>query len=636
MGQLSYEIDFGGGFETAQPRNWKDARLEAIFTNASPSATIQSISFEFVGEVAKKINGYCAKGLAGGYGMLEGLPLKISLGTTEVFNGVLDLPNASSLYECDIVKIPLKQNKKIDWLNDTAHSFSFAYLKSIGAITPSDYKKTPFLVTSLPDMPQLTMLFLEEFTLIYQVAKEIENLSILIGQLAGDAGSTAGTLGGDTGILIATIAEIVLEIIYIGTLLLGILFTTEQILDQIVQTKRYKYCMRVEDLMKKACQFLGITFSSTILDSSSPYHNLTIMPKKMVIPPSGGFKYTPLGRLFSNPTGPIWADIRGDEQANANAYGYFDGTFKKLLNDFDQVFNSKPVFFNNKLTEEEVHFYNVLSGFVMPNEGDQGYTYNYPAPYGINASELASTYELRWMLDSSDENTIHRYEGTTCEVLIQPNTIGQSGNLLLPGLTQDEMPFSLAKRKDYLNIAEQAVNSLLGNIADILNSMSGVFNAIASKVNDAINTFGVGNSSAIPTIPTIVLPSLKVGYLELSGITFENQKMFIGTDSGGDWLIHPDNQKLLAASTIMQTFHGKNLLSRGNQWKLYKGKKCKMCANEFLSLIDNNVFTTPDAKIGKFDKLIWNPHNDMADSIDYRVNEKWTNNYNETIIIDGN
>lgn len=624
----NFQLNFGTGFvPVPPPANWPNIKFEPLFTSDTPSATLQNIGYIWEGNTAIQIYNYRTGGLTGATnGVLEGLPVRIFLGSVKIFDGILDLPAAT--WECDKITCTIRQSGQIEWIKSFSQSFDFALLFQLGIITSADFKKTPYCITTIPDYPQLTLLFLEEFVLGQQIAKEIDDLTNLIEMLVGDASVVATVLGApDAPTLAATIVEIVGEVAYITIMFVAIVALVEQIFDQIVQTKKYKYCMLVRTLFEKACAYMSqngypITVESSIFTNpSSPYYNLTIMPKKIIIPKIGQSVLS----KFDRPA---------DENRNSLSYGYYEGNFRKLMDEVGKVFNAKPYPYGGKLTFEEVHTYLIDSGFIMPNEGEPGYTYNYQDPHKLNIGELSSSYELAWSTDSQDENTLQQYGGTTCEIIIQPNTVAISQNLLMPGLTRIDLPFAMAKRKEYLSNVEQVLDTLINNVFSTANMILGIINDVINAINSVISWFG-GSNAVVPIIPIFPTVGAQVGFLELSNDTFSVQKMFIGTDNGEDWEIHPSNAALMSAVDIMQGFHGKNLMTRGNQWKLYAGKKFKICSADFFSILQHNLFTTADGKIGKFDKLVWNPTTQVAESVDFRIRENWTNNLNERLIVNG-
>ena len=62
----------------------------------------------------------------------------------------------------------------------------------------------------------------------------------------------------------------------------------------------------------------------------------------------------------------------------------------------------------------------------------------------------------------------------------------------------------------------------------------------------------------------------------------------------------------------------------------------KMCLGDYLKILNNNIFTTADNRIGKFEKIVWNVYNNEAESMDYRIKQDYCFNMIETITVDGN
>lgn len=88
-----------------------------------------------------------------------------------------------------------------------------------------------------------------------------------------------------------------------------------------------------------------------------------------------------------------------------------------------------------------------------------------------------------------------------------------------------------------------------------------------------------------------------------------------------------------SAMALMQDFHYTNLIGF-NQWKEYNGKKFRFTEHDFNSVQDKNVLTVPDGRAGKFLRVLWQIHKDYIDC-DFRIHDKFTNNYKLTITTDG-
>src|SRR5665647_448334 len=94
------------------------------------------------------------------------------------------------------------------------------------------------------------------------------------------------------------------------------------IFNNLIQPLKYKYGMKVSTLFQKACTYLQIPFSSTILQNSV-YKNLVIIPKKTTLINTPTFTETLFGNSVNRKN--------YDETHNSNAYGYYEGTFKDLI-----------------------------------------------------------------------------------------------------------------------------------------------------------------------------------------------------------------------------------------------------------------------------------------------------------------
>jgi len=230
-----FEIDFGSGFVlVSPPMNWKAIKLEAIFTSEHPSASLQSINFEWVDKTAKDILSYWAIGS----NFVKGLALRITIGTYVLPICVLDAPNASTEVSCDIVRTPIKRIQSIDWFIDQAKSFNFAYLDSLGLLP--NVKNIPYCISYIPDAAYLIMIGMQEVAMIIEIRKAISDVTAMASEepvaVAGVA--TVGFAG--AAVLVIKIIDIVAECAYIVFLAISVVSIAQKITDQIWQSKKYK------------------------------------------------------------------------------------------------------------------------------------------------------------------------------------------------------------------------------------------------------------------------------------------------------------------------------------------------------------------------------------------------------------
>jgi hypothetical protein len=381
----------------------------------------------------------------------------------------------------------------------------------------------------------------------------------------------------------------------------------QEIFDNIIQLPKYKLCMKVSTLFQKACDYMGIGFSSTILQSGT-YKDITIMPRKAAI--MNG-KYTnPFKRAYN-------------EKNNANAYGHYDGTFKQLIIEMQEYFNAACKVIKGTLYFERIDYWQAQTPYKLDNKGKPGFTFNYPDPHSTNAHETPANYFIIYQTDEQDQNTYNRYKGTSLQVICKPNIINTNPNILLKNLTQVRLGFALAKRKDHLNKVEELVGA-------IVISFTSLTNAIISAINFVTGIFGAVPIATLPPNPM----GNRIGWLELSSDFTGVPKIFIGQNQGGDWKVVPSNEFLTGAVTLFNQFHYINIPTRGNQWLIYKNKTIDLCCTDFTVLSQNNYIMTHDNKKAKATRILWNLHKETAD-IDFRVQQDYTKNLSETIIVDG-
>jgi len=751
MQSLRFEMDFGTDFTVVDPpRNWKDMKVQLIFDGAEIQAQLQSIVFEWVNSNYTKIKNYLNSGLGGGTGIYEGIGLKIYAGAgvapVVIFDGCLDTANRGYKEETGIIKCPIRDGRT-DWLNDVAQSFTFEYLTSLtagspGRITRADYKQTPYCISTIPNYTQAMMLSISLFLIVKESIDVICKIESLIARMIGEGMSWFQ--------LIMTIIEVILYLIYLYLLIKASLKLMQDLMDNIIQPKKWKLCMREADLWTKACDHLGLQFSSTIyginatLGYNGRYKNATWMPKKIVKPQGDSFF-----EIYHRPP---------DESTNPESYGYFEGTFKAYIDEMCKRYNARAIIKGNTLYFEEKHHWNLFNAYRMPNEGEVGYTFNYQDPHTTNADEIPVVYALSFQKDDQEINTYNDYTGTYAIAQMTPNVIHNKRNLLLNNAVEIQLGSALARRKMSMSKIERNLLEIIEGFnhwtQQVIDITDEVNNWIAGNapggVNDALGQipastlvgfftgqplFAVGSmvfgSSGFPifTAQNLTFDTDRVGWLLLSNDFIGIPKTFLGVQDGDDWKLDPANQDttvitsidmttlngtfvatgfggvygpfygtvvngfvsgsiacsppsgfvsgvitgtitgltgifsisvhgfagaghltfsgfltpLTGSSTsvggncsalaLMTDFHSLNFIDK-DQWLVYDNKKIRFSEKDFVQVSNNNVFLLPDGQRAKFTRVLWDMHNDTAE-VDFRINKKFTNNYNLKITTDG-
>lgn len=626
-----FEIDFGNGFVTVAPPINKDAiAIDMIFIKDKARARLQSINFEWVGETAVKINQYKENGLNGGKGIAYGLPLKIGVCGSQnqplAFDLMLNLGHSAARFECDRVVCPIFEAGGNDWLKKETQAITFWFLASAitdpvggykgpGRILFSDFKKTPYSLTTIPDGTQIITLSITALLIGIQIEQSIVLLTSYISR-----GIAALTPDPSPKPLLAGVYTVlaIAQLLIIIALLNALIKLLKAIVDNIIQLRKYKLCMREADHFLKLAAYIGATFSSTIYGYvgsnvttdgyDEKFVNATWMPRKVVMPilnPPLSFNF-----VYDRPE---------DENGNKKSFGHFEGTAAEWIERMENKYNAEAKMIDGVLHFEEKRALDKGTPYQIPNTAKVGYTFNLPDPHGTNLSELAPYTRLFFQIDESELNTLHRYRGTSVDVTIKNPAFPVNKYSGWGAGKNIDLGSALAKRKVYLNRVEQALDALFGEMFDFMDEVS--------------NLSGIGTPNILDQLDV----SKRIGWMELSNDSFSVPKTFIGVDVDGDWEIAPQSEENMSAISLLNNFHGKELPTRGNQWLTFFNHRSKFCCEDFLFISRSNILRTPDSppKNGKFTAMLWNLKEEVAENTEYRINEDYLSGLVESVKIDG-
>lgn len=634
--ELTFQIDFGTGLQTVQPpMNWKGLIVEIMFSAQSRKPFLSLGILDWVESNATKLTIRKNNAKTIGPSLYVGVPIRVTVCdiTTWVFNGYINLADGQTKFECDMVHTAVTETGKIDWFNDNAASFNFAYLASIGVIQPAfDYKLTPYVIIALPNYTQAALLLFAAFSMAQQISDVTTTIASLIDELSG----AVATYPPDVGQIIGYIIIIVLYVAYLFLLIALMVKLVQDFIDNIVQRKKWKLCMREADLFKRGCQYLGLTFQSNIYGVNEAigyggiFKDATYMPHKTLMLDNANdwraFFKRPVDESYNFPFNP-------------NVYGYYDdggGTFKEFVEDMMVKYNAEFVIKNNVFIFREKHGFNDAAPFIMPNTGEEGFVNNLPDPHGTNASECPSQYYLAFQTEIGDLTTLHRYTGTTVEASVLPNAIPNIRSLAHGTSVLIQLKQTLAKRKESLTDVEKILDDVINLVFGFLNGILQILNALLAVVNAIINLFG-GNPpqiNSIPLLPTNIFAG-RYGWMEISNDTFGLPKSFIGIQVGNDWELHPSTESWMSAISLFNNFHKKNLATGGNQALTFENHRFKFCCKDLVQVMNANILKDPLGRNGKFLKLRWDVHNSQAINVDYLIYTNFDNNLTTKIVVDG-
>lgn len=629
---LAFYLD---GILVDPPENWPEIEIELSWENNSPSASIKTNSFDFVGDNATFINTWVAQGLTGGNGITEGIPFGIkACNNITIFDGVLDLTAEGNYFDCDRCTVFIKQTDKIDWLSDVADSFTFAYLASdqitgSAHISKTDYVAIPYVINTIPNYTQAMLMGASVLVIQTQIIFSVLELTDLSNKLSGSLATATATAGLTSAQLFAYVLELVLLLTYFVSLIAAMIVLINDMKSYLYQDLKYKYGMRVSTLFDKACANLGLTFQSTIL-KQSVFKDLVIVPQKYTIKNQQG--------VFSNRDNP-------DDNENEKSYGYFDGTFGDLIRAMNDVFNAKVIIVGNTLHFEVFDHFQNISTYTLPDIVQE--------PYQTNASELASNYFITFATDERELNTFDDFGSTNAQCQFSQIVTGTQKNVMLKNLVNKELVFTKAIRKDDYTVIENLVKGFCNLFYTLYSVIYTPIDGILNIINQIGTFLGLNNltiQNPLPPLTTFAFTD-RVGAMLLETDFIGVQKLLLATTNTGDTIISADgtpvelqyvsfnNYLYVNAEFLLRNYHSHSFwldttLGIHNQFLRYKDKEVPFCCEDYNAVNLCNWIYTYDGKQAKALRLIWTPEKEQA-RIDYDVKQKYTNNIQQKYIVDG-
>lgn len=612
------------GQQIPEPANYKELSIDLSFDSESPSPALSTNQWDFQIDSSVKPLEHLKGGLTGGVGVFEGLPFNIEIydpKTNEriVFEQYLDMTDDPVLTR-DSAIVSSQEVTGINWINDVADGFTYQYLyEETSLLNDSHFVSVPYVINSVPNYKDAMLAIVSTTVVSFQLADAFGDL-------------TAESIRAlDPFSSIGAVLVLAFRIIRVIALLITLIKLIKDIIDLLIQPVKYHKGMYVKDLFEIGCKHLGLTFKSTIL-TSAPMNKLFILPSK-----------------FDAPLDQTDEDqrMRGFLEPSTDQTGYFDGTFGDLIRAMKLMFNAKVIPVDGELWfVREDHSFNTAQ-LKIPKIR--------PCDYSINSDELKSNYLIKFQTDTYDKNTITEYKGTIIKAQHEAIRCNNRKMKLLKGVENVNIPFALAKRKTELNIVEKIVMVFLDVASAILNTIIFVANAVIPIVNaigkiiklvkKVLNFFGVKTEKLkAPEIKKITRVDFgeilndRIGMLKLEFDDFNNPKIFLLNESSDprNTKMPENNNEIISARYLWENYHIISSFApypgneNGNQWFRYSASGLPFCFHDFLKVKNNNSIFDEEGNPAKVESIRWNVWNQTAD-IDYRVNQKYTNNLKVTL-----
>ena len=462
-------LDFYLGDQLVNPPlNWRGTKIKASFGSEIQPA-IETETFNYVNEAAKRIVTRANSGLNGGPGMFIGYPKKINItkGSTtyNAFDGFLDFTDEFRIINSVQVEAKAKQYAGANTLEEKAAGITFGYLENIGHITDSDYTTVEKVVEKENNFLEIAMTGIITYLMLKEIAEAIQRLQ---DRAATFSGILSGSITGGVGAAVYAGLALLVEAAYTALMIGYVIALAKQIVESFISPIIKDKCISYRRALEKGLSFLGYSLSTNISDLDA-FHFYPSNPKVEDLSIRGMFK-----RRSITSGVPTSLD-----------FGY---SFDEFLAVIKRTFRAKI-----QVEGDTVNVYNEYDEFWEQNS-------TYQMPDVLIESEERNTEEFRqsrlvkYGTDATDDWTTINFKGTVYEVITGPENSPDPRLNRHKGLEQISIPYALGNRKDELNLIERSLSELLG-LMDGLMSVFGVNKNLKSLVTRRVGMLKTWNTN---------------------------------------------------------------------------------------------------------------------------------------------
>lgn len=481
-------------------------------------------------------------------GLFEGIPYRIETNAGQSIEMYVDLTEGYEEEE-NRLQVTIKRRKGINNFRENANGTSFELMANSGVT----FEEEEIFYYILPNNQLETAITLGLATYVMtretiNAGKElVESVTELIKAstplpvVTVAPFPSVGTAIDVPAIIIASLKAI-FRLILFALVLVALIQLATKLFVLIFPPRRKGKGVKMQELLKKGCQYLGYDFQSTIFET---YPNYTLLP-------------VPLVRDRKS-----WFEVLPDEVLPAWQKGYPSSsdttpTLGSLIEAVETMFNARTRVFNGVVQIERRDFWqNLITTQIQPAlnlQAEGSYKLRY------NTEEIWKRYYIRYQLDQTDLYTLDGalYNGHDAEYSTEPLNVTNTDLVTIKGLQEVQIPFSLGARKGDLNWFELIAKGFL----EVIDVVTGLFGG------------GTNFSSSIDN---------RKGYLTVSSVYWTNTKLLWVTNKK-----QPLNYgEYLASFKLWDKFHYINDI-RENAWEIIDQAPARMNDDEWLGIQDNN------------------------------------------------
>ena len=479
-------------------------------------------------------------------GFFEGIPYKVALDSGVNLEMYIDLTD-EIIYKDTEIECRLKQRFSHDNFFDQAEGLSFELINSK---KPIKVYEVGFQLQVKDQLGRSITLSLAIYSLSVAIAQQVKELSEVTKEFVSIAGYGFSAIGK----IIEAGLKLVLTTIFLAVLVYQAYKLIQALIEINFPKTRYLKGSKILDLLKAGCDHLGYSFKSSILENE--YKNLMVLP-------------IPL-----NKTKEKFFEIFLNDLNDSFTKGYPSAsdstpTLGSLISAMELKFNAEARVINGVLNLERWdQYYNqsanqIQSSLTIQDKAENSYKYDF--------SRLFKRYLISYQTDYSDLYTIDNFDNSNSEYSLERSNVINQDLSCIKGLTEVQIPFSLASIKTKNDWLEKRFKELYILI-------------------DKIAGTNYANKQS------------KIGLIILSDQFFSVSKLII---YDGNKKQDVNFNDYLSASNLWNKFHFINDISK-KPFKIVENEKVKMNDQEFNSLLNNN-YTTIEGSVVEIKNLQYFP-----------------------------
>lgn len=558
------------------PRNLLNIGIQSDFTDRPEYLEVDADKLVLPREAVPIIQQHLAT-----YGPFEGIPYDIITNSGITLQYYIDLQEDTIFRDFEI-EVKIKRRFAKDNFFERADATTFELMAAKGV--NFDYFDVPYVIIQDNQVETAIGLAISIYVVtkdtIDQIIALSETITNIIDSVTPEVGAGVTT---DPAEIATLVVKALLQLAVVALLLVALIKLVQQLFELIFPKVRYFNGIKVKRLLEQACQYLGYSFSSSLLDGIS---GLTIVPVPLVKEKES-----------------FWDFIQNDLNFAFNK-GYPSAsdstpTLGQLITALENQFNARTKVLNGHVEFEIRNYWQDLSSNqIIPALNLQSDRQN---EFRYNVEDIWKRYYIKYQVDYSDLFTIDFYDPNDAEYSTEPVNVANPDLVSIRGLNEIQIPFALGGRKSGLNWLEKLAKGFF------------------ELVDGVINAFG-GNGNYAAQIEG------RIGVMQVSQQFFSSTKMLYTI--GGK---QPSNYAdLISAGTIYRNYHQINEIEV-NDYKVFINVPLRMNDQEFVTLLNNN-YAEIDGLICEILSIQYKDEESMA-LISYKQPNDWANGKTDVITI---